>query len=259
MTELEFNELSVTLKGRTLLDRVTLRIARGDFVALIGPNGAGKTTLLKAALALRAPSSGSVQLASTPVAALDARRRAALIAWLPQHIRAEEPLTGLESVAAARYRFHESHAQSKRAAERALERLGASGYANRRVTELSGGERQRVAFACLLAQEAEILLFDEPANHLDPGQQLDVYRLLGELWREGRSVLCINHDVNLLHQVGDATRVRVVGLRAGRVMFDAPFDAPDLPEHMGRLFGVEMDSVQGSEQRFIMPRTRSKP
>ena len=256
MSELAFVDLSVKLGERTLLDRITLRVAPGEFVALIGPNGAGKTTLLKAALGLRAPSSGSVRLANASVAELDARTRAARIAWLPQHIRAEEPISGLESVAAARYRFRESHAESRRAAERALARVGASQYAERRVTELSGGERQRVAFACLMAQEAEILLFDEPANHLDPAQQLDVYRLLGELWREGRSVLCINHDVNLLHQVGNAARLRVVGLRAGRLVFDAPLDAPALPEHMGDLFGVAMESVQGSDQRFIMPRSR---
>ncbi|HYQ03838.1 MAG TPA: metal ABC transporter ATP-binding protein [Polyangiaceae bacterium] len=258
MSELEFVDLSVKLGQRTLLDHVSLRLAPGEFVALIGPNGAGKTTLLKAALALRTPSSGSVRLANAEVSALDAKARAALIAWLPQHIRAEEPVTSLESVAAARYRFRESHADSRRAAARALDRVGASQYAERRVTELSGGERQRVAFACLIAQEADILLFDEPANHLDPAQQLDIYRLLGELWREGRSILCINHDVNLLHQVGDAARLRVVGLRAGKLVFDAAFDAPALPEQIGTLFGVEMESVQGSEQRFLMPRSRSK-
>jgi|SRR6185369_3311443 len=256
MSELEFVDLSVKLGERTLLDRVTLRVAPGEFVALIGPNGAGKTTLLKAALGLRAPSAGSVRLANASLAELDARSRAARIAWLPQHIRAEEPLSGLESVAAARYRFRESHAESRRAAERALARVGASQYAERRVTELSGGERQRVAFACLVAQEADILLFDEPANHLDPAQQLDIYRLLGELWREGRSVLCINHDVNLLHQVGNAARVRVVGLRAGRLVFEAPLDAAALPEHIGDLFGVETESLQGSAQRFILPRAR---
>jgi len=259
MTELEFVDLSVKLGERTLLDRVSLRVAPGDFVALIGPNGAGKTTLLKTALGLRAPSSGSVRLAGSAIAEFDAKSRAALIAWLPQHIRAEEPVSGLESVAAARYRFRESHAQARRAAERALCRVGANAYANRRVTELSGGERQRVAFACLIAQEAEILLFDEPANHLDPAQQLGIYRLLGELWREGRSILCINHDVNLLHQVGDAARVRVVGLRAGRFLFDAPFDAAMLPAQLGDLFGVEMDALRGSEQRFIVPRSRSTP
>ncbi len=257
MSELRFVDVSVKVGERTLLDRITLRVGKGELVALIGPNGAGKTTLLKAALALRTPTAGSVCLADEPVARLDARKRAGLIAWLPQHIRAEEPVTSLESVAAARYRFRESHAASRRAAEQALSRVGASQYAERRVTELSGGERQRVAFACLVAQEADILLFDEPANHLDPAQQLDVYRLLGELWREGRSILCINHDVNLLHQVGDAARVRVVGLRAGRVAFEAPFDAPTLPARLGELFGVQMDSVHSNEQRFFVPRARS--
>ncbi|HET7538387.1 MAG TPA: ABC transporter ATP-binding protein [Polyangiaceae bacterium] len=257
MSELSFVDLSVRAGTRTLLDRVTLRIAKGEFVALIGPNGAGKTTLLRTALGLRTPSSGSVSVAGVPIAALDARKRAALIAWLPQHIRAEEPVTSLESVAAARYRFRESHAQSRRAAERALARVAASQYAERRVTELSGGERQRVAFACLIAQEADILLFDEPANHLDPGQQLDVYRLLGDLWREGRTILCINHDVNLLHQVGTATRVRVVGMRAGKISFDTPFEAATLPAQLGELFGVQMDALADNDQRFFVPRSRS--
>jgi iron complex transport system ATP-binding protein len=259
MAGLEFVDLSVRVAERTLLDRITLSIAPGEFVALVGPNGAGKTTLLKTALALRAPSSGSVRLQGSLVGELDARRRAALIAWLPQQIRAEEPVTSLESVAAARFRFSESHAHSRRAAELALARVGAAEYAERRVTELSGGERQRVAFACLVAQEAEILLFDEPANHLDPAQQLDVYRLLGQLWREGRTILCINHDVNLLHQVGDAARLRVVGLRAGSFVFDAPLDAASLPAQLGNLFGVEMDSLPGNGRRFIIPRSRSAP
>ena len=261
MGELQFVDLSVKVGQRTLLDRITFSIAPGEFVALIGPNGAGKTTLLKSALALRVPSSGSVRIEGAAVTQLDARKRAALIAWLPQHVRAEEPVTGLESVAAARYRFRESHADSRRAAERALARVGASQFAERRVTELSGGERQRIAFACLIAQDAQILLFDEPANHLDPAQQLDVYRLLGELWREGRSILCINHDVNLLHQLGAeraGALLRVLGLRGGRIVFDAPFDAPALPTQIGGLFGIEMDSLQGSEQRFIVARSRSR-
>jgi iron complex transport system ATP-binding protein len=259
MAELEFQHLTVKVRERTLLDDVTLSVERGDFLALIGPNGAGKTTLLKTALALRHPTSGRVQLLGQALSALDARARAAAIAWLPQHIRADEPVTGLESVAAARFRFRESHADSRRAAERALARVGASAYAERRMTELSGGERQRVAFACLIAQEAQILLFDEPANHLDPAQQLEVYRLLAELWREGRSIVCINHDVNLLQQVGKASRVRVVGLRAGRLIFEAPLAEPTLPTQLGALFGLEMDALHGNGKRFIVPRLGSQP
>ena len=259
MAELELQHLTVKVREHTLLDDVTLSVGRGDFLALIGPNGAGKTTLLKTALALRRPTSGHVRLLGQPLSTFDARARAAAIAWLPQHIRADEPITGLESVAAARFRFRESHAQSRRVAERALARVGASIYADRRMTELSGGERQRVAFACLIAQEAQILLFDEPSNHLDPAQQLEVYRLLAELWREGRSIVCINHDVNLLQQVGNPSRVRIVGLRAGRLIFEAPLAEPTLPEQLGALFGLEMDALHGNGQRFIVPRLGSQP
>ncbi len=259
MAELEFRELSVQLGERTLLDQITLRVAPGEFVALIGPNGAGKTTLLRSALALRAPSSGSVRLGGRDVNALDARTRAAALGWLPQQIRADEPVTALESVAAARYRFSESHGASRRAATLALARVGAGAHAERPITQLSGGERQRVAFACLLAQEAEVLLFDEPANHLDPAQQLEVYRLLGELWREGRTLVCITHDVNLLHQLGDAEHVRVIGLRAGRLAFDARFANPELPAQLGALFDLDMAALDSHGQRFIVPRPRREP
>jgi iron complex transport system ATP-binding protein len=254
MTELEFRTLSVRLRERVLLDAVSLRVERGDFVALIGPNGAGKTTLFKTALALRAPTTGNVLWNGEPVAALSARARAAAIAWLPQHIRADEPVTALESVAAARFRFRESHAASVRAAANALARVNAGAYAQHRMTELSGGERQRVAFACLVAQEASTLLFDEPANHLDPAQQLEIYRLLGELWREGRTIVCINHDVNLLEQVGDENGVRVVGLCAGRVAFQASLADVELPMQLGALFGIEMGALYGGGRRWIVPR-----
>ena len=259
MPELEFQTLSVKLGARTLLDSISLRVEHGDFVALIGPNGAGKTTLLKTALGLLRPSSGEILVQGHASAQLDARARAAALAWLPQHIRADEPVTGLEAVAAARFRFQESHAASQKAAEVALRRVGASAYGARRMTELSGGERQRVAFACLVAQDARTLLFDEPANHLDPAQQLEVYRLLGELWREGRSVLCINHDVNLLQQVGDPARVRVVGLRGGRIAFEATLADTTLPAQLGALFGIEMDAVLSNGQRFIVPRLGARP
>ena len=258
MAKLEFLALSVKVRGRTLLDTLNLSIADSDFVALVGPNGAGKTTLLKCALGLRRPTSGRVCLEKTPVGELEARARAAQLAWLPQHIRAEEPLSALETVAAARFRFRESHAESRLAAERALRRVRAFEYERRPVSELSGGERQRVAFACLLAQEAGTLLFDEPANHLDPAQQLEVYGLLGELWREGRTIVCINHDVNLLNHLGEPERVRVVGLRAGRLAFEARLSDRDLPTRLGALFGVEMDSVRGGGQRYILPRARSE-
>lgn len=259
MAELRFETLSVRAGSRTLLDAIDLRVERGEFVALVGPNGAGKTTLLKVALALRAPTSGSVRVRERSVSTLSARERAAAIAWLPQHVRADEPVSCLESVAAARFRFHETHRASLDAAERALERVGASSAADRAITELSGGERQRVAFACLIAQEAEILLFDEPANHLDPAQQLEIYRLLGELWHAGHTVLCVNHDINLLQRIGNAAALRVVGLERGRLCFETTLADPRLPARLGELFGIELASFEQAGQRWIVPQLGSTP
>jgi iron complex transport system ATP-binding protein len=257
MAELDFIDLSLKIGERTLLDSITLQVERADFVALIGPNGAGKTTLLKLALALQSASSGRVELRGRPVFELEPRARAGEIAWLPQHIRADEPLSALDTVAAARFRFHETHAKSQSAAQQALARVGANAHASRRVTELSGGERQRVAFACLIAQEANTLLFDEPANHLDPAQQVEVYRLLSELWHEGRTILCVNHDINLLAQIAGSERVRVVGLRHGRVAFEARLGDDSLPARMSELFGIELRALEQAGMRYIVPSSRS--
>jgi iron complex transport system ATP-binding protein len=184
MTEpLDIRSLGVRAGSKSLLEGIDLKVGERDFVALIGPNGAGKTTLLRAALGLAVPAEGSVSLGGHDPRKLRGRERAALAAWLPQQALAAEPITALELVTAARFRFSESHADSRRAAHMALARVGASEFALRPVTQISGGEHQRVALAALIAQEAPLMLLDEPANHLDPGQQIGIYKLIGELWR----------------------------------------------------------------------------
>src|SRR5205085_1144666 len=134
--------------------------------------------------------------------------------------------------------FDEPFGHSAREARAALERVGVGGVAERSLATLSGGERQRVALAGLLAQAAPILLVDEPANHLDPAQQIEVYRLLGELWREGKSIVLVTHDINLLRHLADPERVQVAGIEGGKLAFRCPLSAPTLPEQLGALFGV---------------------
>jgi len=160
-----------------------------------------------------------------------------------------------EQVTAARYRFSETHAAAEEGARAALEAAGAGHFADRTVTELSGGEAQRVAVAGLIAQETPLLLLDEPANHLDPAQQIELYSLIGRLWREGHGVLCITHDVNMLRYVGGP--VRVIGLGAGRVRFECEYDSPELPKHVGELFNVAMDVVESGNQRLLVPVARA--
>lgn len=264
--KLSLDDVSVKIGGRALLDGVRLTLASGELVALLGRNGAGKSTLLKAALGLVAPSQGKILVsgatndatngatndaangtpAAKPVARLSGRERAARLAWLPQHFAVQEAFTAVELVATARFRFDEPHAASRAAARRALGRTGAAALEERTVSTLSGGERQRVAIAVALAQEAPLLLMDEPASHLDPAQQLAMYRLIGELWRAGHGILCVTHDPNLLHHVlaaGEADRVRVIGMSEGRLTFERTLDDAALPEALSQLFGLRVARV----------------
>jgi len=253
---LELDDVSVEVAGRALLSRVTLRLDPGELVALLGQNGAGKSTLLRAALGLVKPSGGEVRVGGRPVKKLSGRERAARLAWLPQHAVVHEALTGLELVAAARFRFDEGRASALAAARRALARAGVEQLAPRVVHSLSGGERQRVGLAALLAQEAPLLLMDEPASHLDPAQQIAMYRLIGELWRAGQGILCVTHDPNLLHHaLGDDApdRVRVVGLEAGSILFERRFGDPALPESLSRMFGVRIARFTCDGADFFVP------
>jgi iron complex transport system ATP-binding protein len=250
---LKLEKICVVRQERALLDHVDLTLAPGDLLALVGPNGAGKTTLLRVMLGLVTPSSGSVLVGGHGISALAPKQRAAHVAWLPQHSQAAEELSALDVVMAARFRFDEPFGVSEREARKALTRVGVGEVAGRALSTLSGGERQRVALAGLLAQAASILLVDEPANHLDPAQQIDVYRLLGELWREGASVVCVTHDVNLLRHLGNPEKVRVAGVAQGKLRFEAALTAPQLPDELGALFGVQMHALTLGGQRVLLP------
>ena len=250
---LTLKEVSVVRGARKLLDNVELSLATGQLLALVGPNGAGKTTLLRVALGLTPPTSGQIRLGDSAVSGLGPRERASRVAWLPQHTSGGEDLSALEVVAAARFRFDEPFGVSAREAREALARVGVADVASRALATLSGGERQRVALAGLLAQAAPILLVDEPANHLDPAQQIEVYRLLGELWRAGKSLILVTHDINLLRHLGDSDRVRVAGIARGKLAFEGWLTAPELPTQLGQLFGVQMRALSLDGHRVLMP------
>ena len=255
--KLRLEDVSVVRKGRALLDHLSITLESGQLLSLVGPNGAGKTTLLRAALGLLRATSGSIWLGDANVQELAPKQRAARVAWLPQHSSAAEELSALDLVMAARFRFDEAFAKTEHEARRALQRVGAGDAAERALGTLSGGERQRVALAGLLAQAAPILLVDEPANHLDPAQQIDIYRLLGELWREGASIALVTHDVNLLRHLGNADQVRVAGVAQGKLRFECPLTAPQLPERLGALFGVTMHELTLGGQRVLLPERNS--
>jgi len=255
---LEYHQLWIERGSRTLLRNVSLRLETGQLIALVGPNGSGKTTLLRVALGLLSPTRGRVTVDEEDVRGLTPRERAAHLAWLPQILVSNEPLAVLEAVATGRYRFGESTSQSRAAALEALERLEASHLADRNILALSGGERQRVALATLLAQQSPLVLLDEPANHLDPTQQVETYTLIGKLWRQGLGVLLVTHDVNLLAGLPDHGAVGIVGLKDGAIALESTLDAPTLAVDLSDLFGMTMRCLEHEGRRVIVPWARSE-
>jgi len=229
--------VTVTLGGRAVVRSVTAQVEPGEWVALIGPNGAGKTSLLRAVAGLL-PCEGTVQLDGVPLAELGRRERAQRLALVPQEPRTPPWLTVAEYVLMGRTPYLRPLAREgggdREAAARALARLELEELAERTLGTLSGGERQRVVVARALAQEAAIVLLDEPTASLDIGHQQQALDLLDTLRAtEGLTLVAAMHDLTLAAQYAD----RVLLLDAGRVVADgAPAEVlteEALAEHYG--------------------------
>lgn len=207
--------VGVRLSGRQILDGVSFAIAPGEFTGLIGSNGAGKTTLLRVILGLQAPSVGTVLLAGRP----RSRGRESLIGYVPQKflLDPDMPMRARDLVALGldgnRLGFALPSRARRELVERALESVGAGGYADARVGTLSGGEQQRVLIAHALIGKPRLLLLDEPLANLDLGGADEVVALLSGIARRERiAVLISAHEMNPLVGAMD----RIVYLAGGR-------------------------------------------
>ncbi|MGW0485693.1 ABC transporter ATP-binding protein [Nonomuraea sp. NPDC003214] len=200
-------DLSVRLGDREVLTGVDATVRRGEWLAIIGPNGAGKSTLLKAVMGVLAHR-GEVDLDGRSAATLKPRQRARLIAYAPQTPAVPPDMTVFDYALLGRtpyipYLGRESR-HDREVTASVLDRLDLTAFATRRAGELSGGERQRVVLARALAQQAPVLLLDEPTTALDLGHQQQVLELVDRLRRaDGLTVVTTLHDLTLAGQYAD--------------------------------------------------------
>ncbi len=240
------------------LDGADLALRAGEVLVAIGPNGSGKSTLVRCLAGLLAPAAGEVMLDGRPLASFPARERARSIAVVPQYLPALPHLAVESFVLGGRYahlaRWRGPQRQDLDAVRAALADCDAGGLSARLLDELSGGQRQRVLIARALAQEARVVLVDEPTSSLDPEHQVRVFALLSRLARAGRGILVITHDLNLASQFAD----RVVLLDRGRAVANGEVErvlSRDVLEpvygrhlHYGRL-----SDAAGRERVFVVP------
>jgi iron complex transport system ATP-binding protein len=203
-TALSFDDVVVQYAGqsRRALDGVSLRAESGRLTAVVGPNGSGKSTLVRALLRLAPLERGIVRLGASRLDALASRSFATKVAVVPQREEPIVPMHVSDFVALGRHAhrsaFGSLGAADRRAIDGAMARAGVTDAAARRTDQLSGGEWQRVRIARALAQDTEVLVLDEPTAFLDIGHEMSVFELLDSLAREGRTVLLVSHQLNLV-------------------------------------------------------------
>lgn len=204
---LQLDALQLAIGTRTLLAPLTLNIASGTLWCVVGPNGAGKSTLLSTVAGLRPAQGGQVRLDGTDVHAMAPAALARQRAFLPQTLHDTFSMTVRDAVLIGRHP-HQSgwgweQAQDTAIVDAALTALALEELAARDIRTLSGGERQRVALAAMLAQQAPLMLLDEPVTHLDLHHQIAVLDLLRTQAREnGHTIVLTIHDVNLARAYG---------------------------------------------------------
>jgi ABC-type cobalamin/Fe3+-siderophores transport system ATPase subunit len=257
VTLLAANAIDAGYANRVVLRGCTLALDGGEIVAIVGPNGAGKSTLLRVLAGLLRPMVGSVGIDGRDLATLSRSEIAMRIAVVPQLFETLFPFTVREVVALGRTarlgRFGRASQADVAAIERAIAELELGGLAGRRIDRLSGGERQRAVLAMALAQEADVLLLDEPTVHLDPAHQIATLDLVARLARErGLAVLAVLHDLNLASTVAS----RIVVVTGGRIVRDAAPSEALTPELVARVFGAGLEVVARNGHPLVFPAER---
>ena len=196
---IELKDVQYAYGNNVVLSDITFSIEKGDFLGLIGPNGSGKTTLLKLILGLYPLKAGSIKLFGTDIASF---REWAMIGYVPQkatNIDAIFPST-VKEVVAMGLLSRKSFPKIIGSADdgkitKALKTVGMERFGDKRIGELSGGQQQRIFIARALISEPDILFLDEPTTGVDQTTQESFYQLLGELNREGITIVLVSHDI----------------------------------------------------------------
>jgi iron complex transport system ATP-binding protein len=219
---------------------IDLKVRAGERLAIVGPNGAGKSTLLRLITGLLGPSAGVIRVGGDPLRALSREAIARRIAVVPQ--LASLPFSArVEEVVALGRLPYEDPLRGPRPADRAvvaaaIDRVGLGRLIGRDARELSLGERQLVLLAVAVAQEAPIVILDEPTVHLDIRHQVEVMDLLADLnRRDGRTIVAVLHDLHLAAR----TLPRIVVLAEGRLVADGPPAQALDGDRIRDVFGVD--------------------
>lgn len=235
---LEIDSLYFSVRAVPILRNISVKIFAGETWSIVGPNGAGKSTLLKCLMRIQRGWEGQVHLFGRSLKSYTQRELARSMAYVPQACGDNGfPYTVREFVRMGRYAyagpFGSAHPRDSSAVDEALVRAGVAALSHRRFDTLSGGERQKVFIAAALAQDARVLLLDEPTAFLDYRHQAEVAAVLRTINRESEAtILSVTHDVNAAILTGG----QVLALRSGEIAWCGPTKAIVCEDRLRHIF-----------------------
>lgn len=254
MTTLSCHGVDIGIGEIRVVDDLDILIEPGQFWGLMGANGIGKTTLMRCLAGLLPTLSGQIALDGCPIRDMPRREVARRLGMLQQHTVYVFDASVLETALTGRHphlgRWRRETGTDIDKARRAIGRMGLGGLEQRSVTGLSGGEARRLAFAALMVQEPEIMLLDEPSNHLDLKHQVSIMSRIGdEVYGNGRLAVAAMHDVNLA-----ATFCSHVLMLFGQGQWEAGSALEMLTvERLERMYQCPVDSVDTPAGRRFHP------
>ena len=249
---LELCDVTFSYGAAPVLEGLSLAIPAGGVTGIVGPNGCGKSTLLKLADGLLAPSAGEVRVAGRAVLPLAARERARLVALLPQ-VHRTPAMTVRGLVMCGRYAhmgvFGRPDAADERAVDEALAEVGIEALAAKPARSLSGGECQRAFLAMAVAQDAQVLLLDEPTTYLDVRYQIETLRLVRRLNEEfGITVVMVLHDINQALAYSD----HIVALADGCVAAQGAPEEVITPQTVREVYHIDLELTHVHGHPFVI-------
>ncbi|MCE7029224.1 ABC transporter ATP-binding protein [Jiella avicenniae] len=256
---IEASRVSVAYGHTPILFDVTARFTPRRLTALVGPNGCGKSTLLKAIMDFVPLTGGTITLDGEEIRSIGRRKLARRVAYLPQESHCPDYMTLgelVELAGFARYSlFGGPSAKDRELFHDALDIVGLAGMAHRQVNRLSGGQRQRAFIAMILAQDAEIVLMDEPVNHLDMKYQYATLDLIGNLTRNrGKTVVTVLHDLNLTTAFADD----VVMMRDGRIVASGSVRETVTQDTVAQVFDLDADIFERDGRLVCLPGAKGR-